>query len=273
MNLTTISFHLRKKFNNRILKEKTYNTYAEAAEKCKRSLYEDNAIVQLLADKAKDNSFTTPTSKPLNPGCLALADVISRHLIEYPGKLVTVIDFGGGNGDYYYNTRRVLNNDVQLKWVVVETPAMAQVLQPYQTKELFFADTIEKAMSLVDNKLDILFTSGTLQVMPDPYQTIEMLCNTNSNYMVFHRQSLSLENFDIISIQTSLLSWHGSTKLPENFKEKIIKYPYTSIQRSRFEDQLKNTKYQLLYTFDEGTGVKRVNNYNVKGTSYIYKRS
>ncbi|WP_170137695.1 methyltransferase, TIGR04325 family [Chitinophaga dinghuensis] len=264
---------MRKRFNNRILKEKTYNTYAEAAEKCKRSLYEDNAIVQLLADKAKDNSFTKPSAKPLNPGCLALADVISRQLIQHPAKPITVLDFGGGNGDYYYNTRRIIDKKILLKWVVVETPAMAKMLQPYQTQELFFTDTIDKAMALFQNNLDILFTSGTLQVMPEPYKTIEMLCNTNSNYMVFHRQSLSLEDFDIISIQTSLLSWHGSTKLPDNFKEKIIKYPYTSIQRTKFEDQLKNTNYQLLYTFDEATGVKRVNSYNVQGTSYIYKRS
>lgn len=94
------------------------------------------------------------------------------------------------------------------------------------------------------------------------------MAGTDSAYMIFNRQSLSPENFDIISVQTSFLSWHGAGEVPKNFKERIIKYPHTSIRSERFEKAVLE-KYDILYTFPESSGIKRTNKLKIAGISYF----
>src|SRR5690606_13031731 len=135
-------------------------------------------------------------------------------------------------------------------WIVVETDPMTVVMKKYETDELYFCSSLEDAFNRTDGKIDITFTSGAIQYTRDPYKTINDLLNLNSSIIIFNRVSFSLEEYDIISIQTSLLSWHGlQMPKPKGFREKVIKYPHTNIQKKKFEELIFD-KYKLLYTFE-----------------------
>ncbi|RAJ83138.1 putative methyltransferase (TIGR04325 family) [Chitinophaga dinghuensis] len=262
MNFAVLSYKFRKKF----LKEKIYPSYAEASANCSDKLYENKEIVHLVASKANS---PVSTHKPINPGVIAALELVNKIYLQQQATPVTVIDFGGGDGDYYHTTRLLVSPFINMKWIVVETPAMAEAMQANQTKELFFVSSLDKAMEIAGH-VDIVFTSGAVQYTPDPQQTIADLCKIKAAFMVFNRQSLSEEDFNIISIQSSPLSWHGSGgKLPDTFIEKIVRYPHTSLRRELFEQTLSSHNYQTIYTFPEHTGIKKVNKLNVAGISYV----
>ncbi|MBV8255593.1 MAG: methyltransferase, TIGR04325 family [Chitinophaga sp.] len=266
MNFAVLSYKLRKKF----LKEKIYQSYAEASANCSDKLYENKEIVHLVASKANN---LVSNHKPINPGALAILELANKIYIQQPDTPITVIDFGGGDGDYYHTTRLLLSSFIKMKWIVVETPAMTAAMQANQTQELFFVSSLEKALEIA-NKVNIVFTSGTIQYTPDPQQTVTDLCKVQADYLVFNRQSLSEETFNIISIQSSPLSWHGSgSTLPDAFTEKIVRYPHTSLKRELFEQTLRTNNYHIVYTFAESTGIKKVNNLQISGISYVCKRN
>lgn len=137
----------------------------------------------------------------------------------------------------------------------------------YRTDELFFSSSLQELSSKSTDKIDIVFTSGTIQYTAEPYSVLKDLINIGSRILIFNRQSLSLESFDIVSVQTSLLSWHGYGPAPADFTEQVVQYPHTSIQIKKFEE-IVSEKYDVLYTYEETSGIKKVGKYKVAGKSY-----
>jgi putative methyltransferase (TIGR04325 family) len=271
MNLNVIKF----KINKRIIKflgDKTYKNYAEALKECTSDGYENTIITNILRDKSRlyrQNLAATVTPHMGNLNIFPLVSLIN----SLPKKVepIHVIDFGGADGGHYLLVRQLLNPSVKLKWEVVETAALTQTMQEFSTDELAFSDDLDAALQK-KSKIDILHTSGTIQCVPNPYEYIEKLINSGADYLVFNRQSLNTQDYDVITIQRSLLSWHGSDSLKStDFVDREVKYPHTSISLKKFEE-LVQRKYTILYTFEESTGVKKTNREPLIGRSYILKK-
>ncbi|NLR63021.1 methyltransferase, TIGR04325 family [Chitinophaga varians] len=249
----------------KLLPERTYTTYDEALKACHSAAYHDNDIIDTVANKGAglETEMTTTTVPDVNPGIMALLSAVYQVLLVSPGKQVSIIDYGGGEGKYYYHLRKTLPSFVRLLWTIVETPGMTAAMKPFQTAELRFVSSLEDVPPA-----DIVFTSGAYQYTASPGQTLLALKARDADFMIFNRQSLSLEPFDIISIQTSKLSHHGHGKVGSGFREKLVSYPHTSIRQEQFEALLTD-KYDVLYTYQEASGMKQVNRYKVAGTNYF----
>lgn len=252
----------------RILPERTYATYEDALKACRSEAYHDNDIIAIVADKGAglENEMAATVVPDVNAGIMALQSAVYQVLLASPGQPVSIIDYGGGEGKYYYHLRKTLPAFIRVLWIIVETPRMTAAMKPFQTAELRFVSSLEDAPPA-----SIVFTSGACQYTESPAQTILALKQKEADFMIFNRQSLSLEAFDIISVQLSKLSHHGHGKVATGFREKIVRYPHTSIRQELFESLLTD-QYDILYTYQETSGVKQVNRYKIAGTSYFMVR-
>lgn len=271
MNLNVLKF----KINKRIVKflgDKTYKTYSEALKECTSDGYENDIITNILRDKSRlyrKNLTTVVTPHIQNLNVFPLVSLINS--LAKKTEPINIIDFGGADGGHYLLVRQLLNPQISLKWEVVETPALANAMQEFSTDELMFSDNFDEALQKTKD-LDILHTSGTIQCVPNPYEYIEKIINSGADYLVFNRQSLNTQDYDVITIQRSLLSWHGSDSIKSTeFVDREVKYPHTSISLKKFEAIIQQ-KYTILHTFEEQTGVKKVNKEKLIGRSYLLKK-
>jgi len=261
-------FTITKKIKNKLFKEDIFQSYKEALEKCSIKGYENEDVVSLV--KAKAISYRQIIEKEqylkINPGVIALLEVAKR-MPNIFGRIV-IFDFGGADGIYYLQIRKCLPADIKILWCVIETAEMVSEMKDLETEELRFFESTKDALNYSGHPPQIFHTSGTIQYTPDPIFFISEICNSGANYLVFNRQSLTRNDRSIISIQTSLLSWHGEGTLPKGFKDRIIKYPHTNVSKSEFEKILLD-KYKILYTYDDSSGVKMVNREDIIGLCYI----
>lgn len=272
VNLAKWKIVFQRAIRRLFFKEKVYKSYHEAAVKCPSELYQQESIIHLVTERAKQFRTKISVNGAIchmeNVGALCLLDAINRLSLALKNQSIIVLDFGGGDGSYYWYVRKSLARHIHLQWYVIETPAMVIAMQEFSTNELHFVFSIQEALQKTENKADIVFASGSIQYTEKPWQTLNDLLSAEATYMIFNRQSLSLENFDIISIQSSLLSWHGAGSIPTGFSDRLIKYPHTSIRLCCFEETIKE-KYNILYTYPEISGVKHTNKLKVIGLSYL----
>ncbi|GAA4318083.1 methyltransferase, TIGR04325 family [Compostibacter hankyongensis] len=265
---------LEKAFFQRFSGGKIYPSYTDAAARCSRGLYENTDILEIVKTKARQfrTDLNNGTPVNINIGVLSLTDAICRMAGRHPGKRLRIIDFGGGDGGYYLYARKLIPENISLQWQVVETEKMVAAMREFETAELSFSASLQEAAEKSAGNTDIIFTSCTLQYTPDPCQMLEALLDMKSSLILFNRQSLSLENFDVISIQASLLSWHGyGPPSTAGYRERVIRYPHTSIRQQKFEEMI-GRNYHTLYTFDEPSGTRKAGRYRTIGKSYCCLR-
>ncbi|MGY4354635.1 hypothetical protein ACVW0J_001128 [Bradyrhizobium sp. i1.7.7] len=85
----------------------------------------------------------------------------------------TVLDFGGGAGLHYKVARRQCPD---IRWAVVETPAMVQRAKELGTDRLMFFERIDQAADWLGT-VDLIHSNGTIQYVPDALETVRTLCS------------------------------------------------------------------------------------------------
>lgn len=146
-----------------------YETYGDAQKACTGLGYEDDGLVRVVFEKTRlTKEYMLSGEMPLSEyGTQSLLAVLMAwHQIGDRNKL-RVIDYGGACGAHYFQIRPFLPRDIQLDWVVVETPPMVEKAGSFETSELHFADSMREAQERLQN-VDLLHSSGTLQYVPDP---------------------------------------------------------------------------------------------------------
>lgn len=139
-----------------------------------------------------------------------------------------VLDFGGGCGLHYKLARLQSPN---VRWAVVETPAMARRASVLATDRLrFFSDIAEAADWL--GPIDIIHSNGALPYTPDPLAVLDVLCGLNARQMYWERVPFSNGKPDR-EVQSSFLSDNGPGTL-QTGEERIVKYVLTRIPEERF---------------------------------------
>jgi putative methyltransferase (TIGR04325 family) len=271
MNLNILAYKLRKRYYY-LFGEPTYPTFEAALKDCVTKGYENEAVIKLIKATAVDfrkNFKSNPLPNPTSNGLLLILYSII-NLVSKNKKKVNVIDFGGADGVHYVYLRDWLDKDINLNWHVVETPEMVAAMKDIETPELTFHDNLEQLLTTLDD-VDIVHTSGTLAYTPDPNYFLNTLCNIDSKYKLFSRQSLNTGDKEIISIQRSLLSWHGTKELLPNIKNHEIRYPQTNIPVDKFESILKKN-HDFVFKVEDNSGLKKVTNEHIICRNYVIKQ-
>jgi putative methyltransferase (TIGR04325 family) len=136
-------------------------------------------------------------------------------LVENVG---AVLDFGGGAGIHY---KAAQQQSPDIRWAVVETPAMVRRASKLATNRLMFFSDIEKAADWL-GYVDLMHSNGAIQYVEDALGTVKALCVVRPAKMVWYRVPIS-DGVGKAEIQTSLLSNNGPGELTLE-GEKLVKY-------------------------------------------------
>lgn len=139
----------------------------------------------------------------------------------------TVLDFGGACGIHYKAARREVPN---IRWAVVETPAMVREGSKIATDQLRFFESIDEAAAWLGH-IDLIHSSGALQYTPSPMETVEKLASVGAAKMQWRR--LFLSDRPISEHQRSMLIENGPSF---RFSTKAVVYERKSLARGEFQD-------------------------------------
>jgi putative methyltransferase (TIGR04325 family) len=170
--------------------------------------YEQAELVEMVFQKTK--AFVPEGDWPLMAG------------------VSSVLDFGGGCGLHYKLARR---QSPDIRWAVVETPAMARRAAELATERLrFFAD-IGEAQNWLGTP-EMMHSNGALQYTPEPRLTLQQLCSLKASRMCWDRVLLSNSGWQR-EVQSSYLTDNGPGRAP-GATEKLVKYDRTGIPEVEF---------------------------------------
>jgi hypothetical protein len=142
----------------------------------------------------------------------------------------SVLDFGGGCGLHFKLARR---SSPDIRWAVVETPAMIQRASELATDRLRFFTDISEAQSWL-GPIDVMYSNSALQYTPEPEDTLKRLCHLRARRMTWLRIALSTANIER-QFQFSLLGDNGPGSLV-GLREKTVKYALIRIPEQAFLD-------------------------------------
>ena len=220
-----VDFVQRKRTPDRI-----YESYEAAL--ADADSYEDPLLTELVAAKGKQFAETLQTTNELDYSHLRILLAVVGSPSSTP---LRVLDFGGGSGTHYWVAKQILGNHVELDWRVVETPAMVEAVTRYElaNEELTFYSDLQEAVS--DATFDAVYASSSIHYTPDPYATLEILCNIPSKRLVITRTPMADE--DLILLQTSRMRDNGPGPVPESLEKSVahqtVTYPVSILNREK----------------------------------------
>ncbi|MFK4720839.1 putative methyltransferase (TIGR04325 family) [Bradyrhizobium niftali] len=164
-----------------------------------------------------------------------LVETIFLKTIEYKPNgnwplvegLKTVLDFGGGAG-LHYKVARQQSSDI--RWAVVETPAMVRRAKELATDRLMFFESIDEAADWLGS-VALVHSNGAIQYVPNPFEIIEKLCSVQPAMLTWHRVPISAKAKR--EVQTSYLSDNGPG-VSVTSKAKLVKYERNWISEQAF---------------------------------------
>lgn len=128
----------------------------------------------------------------------ALAFLLWKALQE--NRRLRVVDFGGSLGSTFYQLRPFLSAVDEIRWAVVEQPHFVDCgRREFARDGLTFHYTLQDAVDEVGT--DLLFVSGVLQYLPQPYSMIESMIEFGFDHMLLDRTALVEESCDRLTVQ------------------------------------------------------------------------
>ncbi len=238
--------------------------YQDALKLCTTDAYEERELIEVILKKTKRfsenlKSEIIPISETAAYSLLSAVNPI----IESKTNNINVLDFGGACGAHYFNLRSLMDEDLKLNWVVVETPTMVKYAKELETDELSFFDNFTDAINKL-GKVDLLHTSGTLQCVDNPQKYLDEILNCNAKWLLFNRLGLNNLDRDVVTIHSSKLSWNGIGDLPEGYTDRWVKYPFNFPSETKFLKTLEE-KYLLVAKFNDQSGMYVVNGEEIVG--------
>lgn len=252
---------------------KIFNNYQDALKMCTTDTYEEKELIEVIFNKTKRfkenlKSEIIPISET---AAYSLLSVINP-IIESKGNKINVLDFGGACGAHYFHLRSLIDKDLKLNWVVVETPTMVKYAKELEseTNELSFFDNFADAINKL-GYVDLLHTSGTLQCVDNPKKYLSEILNCNAKYLLFNRLGLNKLDRDIITVHSSKLSWNGIGELPEGYTDRWINIPFTFYSETKYLKALE-AKYLLVAKFNDQTGMFAVAGEEIVGYGLLCRQ-
>jgi len=228
---------------------KIFDSYLEAELACRVNAYKDLDFARLIIEK--NILFNKTIQLNNNYDLEMMRTIIPFGSIESSISL-TVLDFGGGGGYHASIAKSALKNGKDIFWNIVETPAIVSMAENYAIKYCSFYRSIEKAKEAV-SKVDLVFTSSSLQYCSDPLDYLQKLIAIQAPYFYITRTPFLQNDNKIITVQSSKLSSNGPGPLPPQYKDTLVEYPIVYVSQFEVERLLKE-KYHIKFRIDEGPG-------------------
>ncbi len=248
---------------------KKYNNFLEALSNCINAGYENSTLCEVVALKTLQYKSTLQTPPFLIKPVQSFLSLVVQHiLLENNNQQISVVDFGGACGAHFFETKRFVSNNVFMKWSVVETGEMISHARKHhlESRELQFYNNLN------DVSGDLAYFSSSIQYVPDPYSTIDLLLSKRFPYILFNRMMLNAASSeDLIIVQQSWLSANGPGIVDTGIQDRIIKYPHTTLSETKFMKKFE-AEYELVFKFDESSGKIEQNNSNIVGGGFLFKR-
>lgn len=140
--------------------------------------------------------------------------------------VTSVLDFGGGCGKHYKIAKR---QTPDVRWAVVETPALVARSSELETDNLRFFSSIDSAKDWLGH-VAVMHSDGAVQYTPNPDHTINHLCSVGAMEMQWKRLFLSSGELKREN-QLSLLGENGPSG---SFTGKAVRYTRSAIAEAAF---------------------------------------
>jgi len=263
---------LIKKLKIKIKRKKVerFENYMDAEKKCLLNAYQNKELCDVVAKKTlkKIESLKKDGFKA-NSSSIFLPAAVCKILYETGKKKLNIVDFGGACGLHFFETKTFFKDFLNVDWIVVETAQMIKSAKEAGIKNdgLFF----ESDFSNTGKRSDLLFSSGVLQYVENPYELLCEMIKLEPLYILLNRMSLNEKDYEIVTVQKSRLSENGPGELPEGYADKIVKYPQTNISINKFLNIIQSD-YNVEWEFDDDSGVHKIPEENIIGKGYLFKR-
>lgn len=248
---------------------KEYSSFNEANEKCSNVNYQNETLCNVVAEKTKIYAGKLNT-KPyeLSATNVFLVTAISNYLNLIKTHQIKIVDYGGACGVHYFEARRFFPENIKLNWTIIETPQMvlSAKAQGLENPELKFTNDLNS----IEEPIDLLYSSCALHYVVHPYDELEKLINKKAKWLFFNRMMFNRNNRDLFTVQKSSLSSNGPGPLPTGLTDATIYYPHTTLSYINFLNQLL-PHYNLIWKFEEKTGVHPVNREDVFGEGLLFE--
>lgn len=248
-----------------------HTSFSAALQACETDGYNDCDIADIVVKKTL--LYRDSLKNTNEPFCLNshTALLLCSLLMAKKGNEVHVLDFGGAAGIHYFNMRSMVSKSISMNWVVVETGAMVQQASKYlASSELSFATTIEQSQQSLC-RVDLATSSGAIQYLSDPIESVRKLALCGSDYLSFDRLCLTRGGSDIYVTHKTSIAAHGPGPLPSGVQDKVVIVPSVIVQQSAFMNALQE-RYSILGTQDNDSGVLPIAGENIFGLGLISKK-
>jgi putative methyltransferase (TIGR04325 family) len=240
-----------------------FESWEEAAKACGPG-YDDAAIARIVA--AKTEAYQRRIAEePLSPGDLSLLAAVG--MIGGKSKLV-VLDVGGAIGAHHHLVRHAFPG-LELDWRIVETPAMVEEgrgavgsMRFYRSISAAHADGV---------RFDLVFSSGTLQCVADPYGMLREMLSLGAPLVLLQRMGVVEGPREVVTVHEHALSLHGRGPAPAGFPDGICRYPFRFLRKDEFEAAIRET-YAITSIAPDPSGVFPVGSINPIGITYFCRR-
>ncbi|RME57500.1 methyltransferase, TIGR04325 family [Candidatus Parcubacteria bacterium] len=165
-----------------------------------------------------------------------------RIAAENGGRL-RVVDFGGSLGSFWFQHRKHLLGLKDVRWTVVEQPHyVACGREEFQDETLRFAGTLEEA-----GPADAIFCSSVLQYLPDPYEWLKRLAESDIRWLLLDRTPFIEADRDRLTVQHVPPSIYPAS------------YPAWFFSRRRFGEALQLAGYieRVRFAAEDDVGIGR----------------
>ncbi|WP_064692152.1 methyltransferase, TIGR04325 family [Rhizobium aegyptiacum] len=135
---------------------------------------------------------------------------IVRERLQKPR--ISVLDFGGGSGNYYFRLKDYFPEGC-LDWTVVETPNMVQACAPIGSGHVTYLTDIPDGQ-----QYDVAVVSGTLQYLPDAYGWLDRIMSA-AKWVILTRLPVRDAPDDKFMVQTVPSHIHNGSMPVEMFSE------------------------------------------------------
>lgn len=129
---------------------------------------------------------------------------------------LSVLDFGGGNGGYYFRIREFFPKSF-FSWSVIETDSIVNRCGPLASDGLEFLNAIPQ-----DKRFDVSIVCGSLQYVQQPYDVLKSIAE-QSDWIILTRVPAHVAQDDKYMVQTVPSHIHEGSMPVTIFSEKKLR--------------------------------------------------
>ena len=234
------------KFKNKISfyflpKVKNYSEAEKYSITKNRANYDSNYLSNYRFKKT-ENFIINDGNLLQNPSSTMLLYVVNLFMKKNPGKIPKFVDYGGACGESVFLLNSIFGETIFKNSWIIESPNHVKVAKEYKFfNKIQFANNFSEILDKTE--IDIFFSSCAIHYLKNPYYPLEIAAENQIPYVCLTRNNFSLK--PSINVQLSRLSSNGTGQHLEEFIDKNIYYPVSSLSESRIIEIFSKKKYYI----------------------------